>query len=144
MNPVSVDIKNILVDKGIGVFGADKGWGINISTEPKEPDQAITIYDSVSAPPGMYLDTRLSMTRLNSALIRVRSSANSAGYLAGWNKAEAIFQVIVNRGVFFVGTVKYGGFVPITDVEFLKKDENSRPLFVMRVQAIREDTVLRT
>lgn len=144
MNPVSIDIKDILVNEGIGVFGADKGWSINISTEPKSPDTAITLYDSASAPPGLYLDTRLSMTRLNSCMIRVRGSASGSGYLSAFNKAEEIFQAVVNRGVFFVGTMKYGGFVPITDVEYLKKDDNSRPIFVARVQAIREDTALRT
>jgi len=88
-NPLSVDIKDILVANGIGVCADSGDWGIFISVIPDVPDNCIAVFDVPSSVEGRVLQTGEVLDKLAFS-IRIRSIE----YLAGWDKVSEINAVM--------------------------------------------------
>ena len=126
MNPVSVDIKNVLVNNSIGIFQSSTGWSINIGSEPTSPHTTITIYDTGGSL-DYTLDRSDNPTQHSSFQIRVRSK----NYLAAYAKALEIGQLLDKTATFSTGDVTYYLIQRTSDTFFLGRDDNSRNIFTI-------------
>lgn len=131
MNPASVDIKDILVTAGVGTFAATSGWAIYISREPSEPDTCITIYDTGG--PGAN-----PKWLIEEPSIQVRVRGAKLGYLAAYQKADAVKQALLGRAKQTVNSTVYVSFTMLSEIAHIGYDENSRPLFTINFNIIRE------
>jgi hypothetical protein len=142
MNPVSVDIKDLLVNASIGAFASDADWAINISHEPATPDNCITIYDTGGPRPSYHFTASTRGMLYSDFQVRVRGNS----YLAVWNRMQDILVVIDHIGRFVVSgdssaesDVVYSDIQKTTEAEFLKKDANERTIFVCNFRAFRQE-----
>lgn len=134
MNPFSIDIKDLLVAAGIGVFGATTGWNISIGTEPAAPRDAITIYDSGGFKPITFTNKSNDDTiGRPSCQVRVRSKA----YQDGWDKAQEIVDEIGHKGGFDTATYHYADIDQQTAITGIGRDENKNHLFTINFLGIR-------
>lgn len=143
MNPVSVDIKDLLVANSIGVFAATTGWSIQISTEPTDPDTVITIYDLYGASPTMVMDPTKHAIHYDNFQVRVRA----LNYNEGYQKQKDIWKLLKQRRWTVVAVdsadldVRYMGVFAVGDIQWLKSDEQNRHIWVAGYQANRKEVV---
>lgn len=127
----SEDIKDLLVAAGVGIFAAETGWSINISKEPTKPDTAITIYPTGGTDPNPKFI-------LDHPSVQVRVRGGIKDYNAGYAKAQAIKDALLGLPSQTVdGTVIVGVWM-ISDIAFLRYDDNDRPLFTTNWRLDRE------
>lgn len=142
MNPVSVDIKDLLVTAGIGSFASDSAWAINISYEPDTPSDTITIYDTGGPKPSYHMTAGTRGMLYSDFMVRVRSNS----YVNAWNKMWDILESIDHKGHFTVeadssseADVRYSDIQKQTEVEFLRKDNNERTILICNFRAFRQE-----
>lgn len=135
MNPIAVDIKNILVEKNIGVFAGTGGrFGIFVFEEPDKPDNTITIRTGVTTFSKPY-DPTIPEVQKNSFQIRVRGTA----YLIAYDKILEIEKVLNRIGRFVEGGAQYANVFKIDDPLPLKKDTNDRLIWTQNYNAVRKE-----
>ena len=136
MNPVSVDIKDMLVGAMLGTFGED----IFISREPAEPENCVTIYDTGG-------DNQDPKFALDEAYFQVRS--RNLDYATGYQKLEAIKLELEGKPETLIRDpdnpdnntnllVTYLGIWAYTNIAFVQYDQNDRVIFVLNFRTIRE------
>lgn len=125
MNPVSVDVKDLLEEAELGTFGDD----LFIGKEPSYPDECIVIYDTGGADqnPKLAIDE-------NTIQLRCRSN----DYLTPYNKLQAIKLFLEGKSAVMLDGVKYVGFWAFSNIMFLNYDENDRAIWVANFRIIRE------
>ena len=136
MNPVTEDIKDVLVEKGLGVFNSRSSTDFSIHTEvePDSPDLTITLIDIGGPPPQGYANRQHRVARASGFQIRVR-----ALYTFDAQKRISLIETaLLRHGRFKAGGVQYGGVVCQTDASFLTTDSNRRHIWVQRFEAMRE------
>lgn len=138
MNSLAVFVAEDLAANGEGLFphtAEDSDWSINVGGEPNTPNKTITIYDVPGELPDLYLDLTVPLTYKDNVQVRVRSK----DYQQAYNKSRDLFEFLVNRGHFIDSDTDtdYGGFIPSTNVQWLKKDENNRTIFTFNLQVVR-------
>lgn len=138
MESLAVFVAKDFDDKGEGLFphtAEDNDWSINVGNEPDDPDKTITIYDVPGELADLYLDLTVPLTNKDNVQVRVRSK----DYQQAYNKSRDLFELLVNRGQFIDSDTdtEFGGFIPATSVQWLKKDENNRTIFTFNLQVIR-------
>ena len=136
MNPVSIDVKDLLVTAGIGVFASETGWAIYISEEPDKPDTCITIYDTGGFSPQYVMDKSVHPLLNTTFMIRVRSAAG--GFITGHTKTMDIVNVLDHHARWNVGTVSYKTIFSNGDIVNLPRDESGRYVFICNFRAVRE------
>ena len=142
MNPFSEDIKDVLVaDDAFGPFAHSDDWSVYIAREPPTtPVKVITVYDTPSPRPNGYMDRRGSRMKKND---RCQIRARGTDYKATRRKLEVAFDLLVQKAPFRVttanDTVKYHDIIPFTDILFLEQDEKDRYIWVVTVQAARQE-----
>ena len=131
MNPPSEDFKDVLAAAGVGVFGAQGGWGIYIGTEPERPQATITLYDTggFEPDPARLLDKP-------TVLIRVRGEPG--GYQAAFAKAAEVRDALLGLPSQTLGGAWYVGVWVTGDIGFVSNDDHDRPVFTMSLRAVRE------
>jgi len=143
MNPVSEDIKDLLVTAGY-VFGGTADWAIYIAEEPpKTPAKVITIYDVPGPRPDYYMNAARKPLLWPEFQIRVRSTT----YLEGWIKQRNVAARIDRHARFTVNgaesadpKVQYQSITKRTsDPQYLGKDSNNLFLFTWVYQATRRE-----
>ena len=133
--PMSIVVKDLLVDAGIGVFGVPATvdlWPIFIGSEPDDLnglDNCLTIYDRGGEPPNPKF--LLDFPRFQ---IRVRSNS----YEDGWNKASEARELLLGLPSQTIGVVRYDGVYVTIDTRMLMADTKGRPIFVTDYRVIRE------
>lgn len=128
-NFVSLDIKDLLVSKGIGAFGGSADWAIFIGKEPPDPDSCITIYDTLGeAPNPKWL--------LDEPRFQVRFRSND--YPAMMAKADAVKRALLGLPSQTLGGTVYVGIWMIADTGFLMQDANERSIVTQSYRVIRE------
>jgi hypothetical protein len=126
MNPPSEDIKDVLVDEGVGVFAASSGWSITIAKMIDLPDDMITLYDSGGFDQTALFDgDSIQRPQLD---IRVRST----DYETAYQKAveiDGILNLIRASENDILGPLRYVGMIRSADIFFLNFDDKNRPIF---------------
>ena len=127
MNPQSEDLKDILVNAGVGTFAATSGWGIYISKEPASPDTVITLYDTGGSAPEYLLDGT-DMFRPN---LQVRVRGEPGGYMEAWSKAKEVVDALARLEPQTINGTFYAGVWQQTDIAILQYDDNDRPILTV-------------
>lgn len=136
MNPFSVDVKDLLVAAGVGVFypnAADGQWHIAIGWEPPSPDKVITLYDTGGFDPEYILDG----TTYRQPTLQARIRSNEGGYLDAYAKAEEAVAVLDRSDPQTLNGAQYSGIWTLGDITRLELDDNNRPLFVVNFRTMR-------
>lgn len=115
---------------GVGQFPYVSGdWSISVGTEPAQPEQAITLYDTgggVDQPDAQFYDPTMQ--------IRVRAK----GYPEGFDKATQIRDLLILPTAKIIDAFLYTGFWIFTDVAMIGKDDNDRCIFTFNLRLMRE------
>jgi hypothetical protein len=143
MNPVSEDIKDLLVKDDLGVFTnySEDKVGIFISEQPSKPNNTITIYDVTGTADKVYGGG--SNHFMHSAFqLRVRGTK----YLEAWQRMEACRKALDRRGKFVVqdkvgGVTKYDNIIMDPEPLPFPKDSESRHTFTLNGIAFRQEQV---
>ena len=126
MNPVSVDIKDVLVSEGIGTFGATSGWRIFIGEMQNSPNTIISIYDIG----GNEQQPLFNGDNLQNPVFDIKVRAGVGEYVTAYNKAveiDAVLNLISGNAI--LTARNYEGIFRQTDIFFIGYDENKRPIF---------------
>ena len=122
MNAQSEDIKDMLVaESSLGLtFATD----LFIGKEPSDPDDTVTIFDTMGFPDDLTMDATEIYER-PSCQIRVRSN----DYLTGWNLAQGIKNSLHGRGQETWNGTLYTVIRSVGGPAFLDWDDHDRALF---------------
>lgn len=138
MNPVSEDIKDVLVQLREGTFAgtSETSWNIYINEEPMTPDMSITVYDLSASGTGV-ANTTVPLVQECPFQIRVRGKRGKD--LDTYKKLDKLIKLLRQRGRWTVqGIVQYHGVFLRSGPLFLEKDENSRYIWVATMYAKRQ------
>lgn len=129
MSP-AYEIAQHLQAHGIGTFGAESGWSINVSREPPAPDKTVTLYDTGG------LDVIQVDADLRAPFIQVR--VRSRNYLEAFDKHEAIYQLLAVPMEQEIGEHHYIGIWRQGDIADLGRDDNDRHLITANYRINRQ------
>ena len=136
MNALIEDIKDILVEEGVGVFAATSGWGIFIESEPtSNPKSSITLYEVPYRVPVGFVTQNRPPTLYEGVQVRVRAET----YLTAYNKCMSAVRVLEKKGTHVRNDSDYAGFHRLTNILKLKQDTKNRFIVVCSLGSIRED-----
>jgi len=130
MNPVTIDLKDILEANGVGTFGATNGWGIYIGFEPETPDTTITLYDTGGGSP-------LPNLLLDFPTIQTRIRGSVGDYEATYQKALEVRDVLLGLPSQTINGTLYDGVWANSDIIYLTRTKD-RPVFVINWRIARE------
>jgi hypothetical protein len=122
MNPPSVDIKDILLTKGLGLTFATN---LFIGRELESPDDLVTIFDTPGGAPQLTMNFG---ERYNYPSIQIRVRNNN--YLTGWNLINDIKDALHGLGPFDQGGSTYTLVKCTIEPAILDWDEADRVRFV--------------
>ena len=139
MNPMSVDIKDILVDNSIGYFLGDSPlnplglvYAISVAQQPENPTKCISIYDTG----GSNLQDTFASVKIDSEYVQI--VVRSDNFLDGRAKIDEIMNLIDPLGNYTTAAgYHYEGFHRGGFVNFLGKDKNDNFLHTIGYDAIR-------
>lgn len=139
MNPVSKDIKDLLVTAGLGGDAGVDDWAIYRGQEQTVPFNTITVYDTGGPLPGYFYDVTVAETQYPTFQIRVRG----VDYDTAYAKMEAIKDYLNTVTGWFVTVgaerTEYGRPFQTSEIFSLGKDEGGRSLFTINFKIIRQD-----
>lgn len=104
-HPVAKITSQLLIDLGIGTDDPNEDWRVYLESEPDNPDNVITIYDTSNDPDDWVMITGMLLERYG-IQIRVRSGI----YTPGFNKVESIknyFDQEVYRNTVTIDSIDY-------------------------------------
>lgn len=127
MNPVSQDMKDTLVDAGVGTFAATSGWAIYISREPSSPDEVVTLYDSGGPEPDYLMDG----TDIGRPNMQARIRGAPGGYLDAWAKAKEVVDALSRLSPQTINGTWYAGVWQQTAITALQYDDSNRPILTV-------------
>lgn len=131
MNPTSEDIKDLLEDSS-GVAGLVFGTNLFVGTMPTTPDSCVGLYDTGGPPP----DEMISGLFYPTFQVRVRGAVG--GYKTAYELAQSIRDNLHQRTGEAINGVTYVHIFATTDVLYIGKDENDRPLFSVNFRTTKE------
>lgn len=140
MNPVSVDIKDLLVDEELVYYIGDDpqnplglAFAISIASLPDSPINCVAVIDTG----GPTIQQMFNKEKIDSESFQfiVRSSV----YMDAWSKIDGIRTYIDGLGKTTVGAndYRYEGFYRTSAPLYLGKDGNQRHLFSLNYRTIR-------
>jgi len=131
-NAASIDIKDILVDEGIGTFAATTGWGIYVGRMPDDGlDTTITIYDTGNPDPEIGV-------AIDKPTIQILVRGTEWDYPGTNTKCVNIKNVLHRRPTETVNTTIYDGIYLINGPKFLEYDTKNRPVFSLNFRMFAE------
>lgn len=104
-NPPAEIVGQLLVDLGIGSASLSSNWAVFIESEPDEPDNSITVYDTANELIGSVMVDG-EVIEYPGVQVRIRSQ----NYPTGWTKMEEIknaFDRTVKRTLVTIGSNVY-------------------------------------
>jgi hypothetical protein len=137
MNPVSEDIKDMLIDStlAVGEFAATTGWSIYISQMPDDdrtPDTCIAVLDSGGSAPDPDPEKDIG-----NPTVQILIRGSRMGYQAAWDKARAIFAGLHGRANETWNDSRYIQIFASSDIISLGYDERQRPLLSLNFAVMR-------
>ena len=130
MSPASVDIKDVLVENGVGKFVARRGWGIYVAQQPAEPDNVITIYDA----PGRQESDQSRGTWVSFVRVFVRVRAQD--YLDGFRKMQEILSILKVKDRFEKNDTEYLSLRDWSAIEPDRMDDKERWEWILNFEAV--------
>lgn len=133
MNPVSEDIKDLLVKLRQGVFASTKEqeWGIYIAEQPSSPTNVITILDGE-----ILLHKKYSGSPDEEALFSI--SVRSSSYLTAREKLVLIQGALDRIGFLTINKAAYINILTDGGPIYLGKDETFRHTWTQNFKAFRK------
>jgi hypothetical protein len=128
MNPLSVDIKDLLESSNLGIFGTN----LFIGKEPTSPSNCVTLYDTG----GSEQNARLA---LDEGTIQVRS--RNTDYRLGYDILDSIKMNIEGRNSIEINETIYVGFWTISNIAYITQDDIGRSIFTINFRVMREPKV---
>lgn len=124
--PISVGAKSLIAAHVI-----ISGWTTEIGVMPKTPDKVIMISDTGGPTPN-------PKWLLDFPTIQVMVRAGTNGYLIGWAEAKAVKDILLGCDSRNVNDDRWVAVNIASDLAFIGRDENERPLFSINFQLIVE------
>ncbi len=124
MTSPAEDFKSLLITATVGSTSPDSDWGVHVSKEPTSPDRTITIYDTGGPEPNPKF-----LLDFNTVQVRVRGNVND--YQTTHTKIQAVKDALLGLPKQTVNGTIFTGVWALTDIIFLKYDDNNRPVFVI-------------
>jgi hypothetical protein len=133
MTTPAYEIAQYLHSRLFGVFAgqSELTWSINVSQEPAQPNQTITVYDQGGGPK----DTDELDLQNASIQIRVRSK----NYLEGYDKLEDIATSLTDASPLETETLYFVGVEMVSNISHIGRDDNDRHLFVANFELLRQN-----
>lgn len=131
MNPFSSDLKDILLDKGIGNSDPTKDWSIHLGGLPSEPVQAYGLVDIPGEGPQYLTDETTIEKPMVQLLARSFDYTVPHTKLSEARDAVALIEHYEHEGAL------YWVVLQETSIQFLTKDENSRFVWVVNLRSWR-------
>lgn len=126
--PVSKHVADMVCEANIGVWAemvlAEDSWCVVIARERPLPDRMITVYDSPGGSPEPGLD-------INRPSVQVVVRGRPDDYLAAWDVASQIKDLLLGRGNETRGGDVWASCTMAGDILPLGTDEGERPLLSM-------------
>jgi len=137
MNPVSVDIKDLLVADGLGEFAgtASAQWAIFISEEPDKPNMTITIYDTPGEAADKVMDGGADHFMHSGFQLRVRAKR----YLTAHAHIEECRKALDRRGKFKIDKTHYDNINMDPEPLPIGKDSQGRHTFTINGIGYRQE-----
>jgi len=123
------DLALYLVTAGVGAFGGEAAWSVNVAVEPVSPPEAITLYDTGGGEP----DTDELTDFLPTFQVRVRGP----NYATAYSKQEAIRNLLILPEPIVVDSSQFVGIQMSSDIICIGRDESDRFLLVANYRARR-------
>jgi hypothetical protein len=133
MNPLSVDIRQLLVDNDVGSETPTDDWAVQVGRFEDKPDELLCVAD-IPAPAPMYLFGKETVHE-DTCRIVVRSW----GYLTGYSKCMEAIEVVAMTSEREINGTDYWSMRQDTSVSYLDKDATGRHLFVFTITAQRQN-----
>lgn len=131
MNPLSEDMKNYLIDQGVGSGTPTNEWSIHIASMPPSPDEVIVIRDTGGMQPTYLMDE----TTVNEPTVRVETRAQS--YLSGYSKCEeAVNALCLSKDLVIDGT-DYWSIMQVSPIGEVGQDDKRRIRLATTLKATR-------
>jgi hypothetical protein len=133
------DIAKYLDVQGVGVLNAMTGWSINISREPMEPDNCVTVYDTGGLEP----DTDELDLMHPTIQVRVRHrklvvAGIDTGYELAYSKHEEIRDLLILGTPLITVDSTFVLINLVTEISAIGRDDNDRHLLVANYSTIRQ------
>ena len=122
MNSPATDIKDML-DASNAALGLTFAVDLFVSEMPELPDECVCIYDTGGFDPAS-IDERYEYPT-----VEVMVRGNKMGYVAGWDLAQDIKDVLHKLHDETWNSTKYIGIWCVGDVNYIGYDQSQRPLF---------------
>jgi hypothetical protein len=120
MNAPSVDIKDFLVNAGIGTFGTD----LFVSKEPESPNACVTVYDTGG------FDAEAAYT-YDRPTVQVRVRGDKQDYSDAFTKAQSVRDELHGKYNETINGTRYVGIWIQGDIFTLGYDANDRPILAV-------------
>lgn len=125
MNAPSYDIAMLLTE--YSELGLTFASNLFISSEPASPDNVVTVYDTTSGSPVLFLDNQYKYY-YPSVQVRIRDNSYQNGYALG----KAIMDIVHGDG-YVTGDTTYTVMQATSNPFLLEYDENRRAVFILNI-----------
>lgn len=128
------DVAVYLADQGVGTFGGNLGWSINVSREPDKPDRCVTLYDTGGA-------EAFAEIKLFTPSFQVRVRAETGGYAAAYDKQAEIRDLLIdlqNTELGVSNETYYLGIWLEGEIISVGRDDNDRHILTANYRAERQ------
>lgn len=122
MNSPAIDIKDMIVAAGLGVFGTT----LHIASMPDTPDLCIAVYDIA----GLSAELNYDWTR---PAVQVQVRGKMGEYITAYTKIKAISDLLHGKQETRGGSI-YKLIQQEGDISHVSTDETRRPLLTTRFQ----------
>lgn len=131
MSSPADDIARYFADQGIGPFGTNADWCINVGRLALNVDRAIAVYDTGGPDPLEVEDTEMRQPTIQ---VRVRSDS----YPEAYEKQQAMFLLLAVPVTQDIGEHRYVAINLQSDILDIGRDDNDRVNLTANYQIIRQ------
>jgi len=140
MSAPSVDMKDVLVADGVGVFGATSGSAIYLGEAPDQPNLCTTLFDRTVRQPLMPI-SELGPGPIEKSVEfpAIQIQCRAIDYAAAYAKAREVVNSLVHRASFtnVAGDYKYLCITQQSDPLHIGEDDKNRQIFSLNIMAQR-------
>lgn len=141
MNPLSVDIKDRLVTKGVGTFATD----IFIDSMPREPDNVVVIIDADGGPPQRTMSAVRTDATLDHDIVQIQ--VRNSDYANAYAKMREVVDALEKGGIRWTATgpesgdadVAVEGVFAMGGIQSLGRDDGDRYILSRNYRAVRRE-----